>query len=66
MEQPMSHPTDSSIKQFGNNTITTTLQPIIIDSNAELQAKENLLDTIAELKEILHDSIKALSPQVNQ
>jgi hypothetical protein len=41
-------------------------QPVIIDSNAELQTKENLLDIIAELKNILQDSIKALSPEVNQ
>ena len=41
-------------------------QPIIIDSNAELQVKENLLDIIAELKNILQDSIKALSPEENQ
>ena len=38
-------------------------QPIIIDSNAELQVKENLLDIIAELKEILQDSIKMMSPE---
>ena len=38
-------------------------QPIIIDTNAELQAKENLLDIITELKDILQASIKALSPE---
>jgi len=37
-------------------------QPIIIDCNAELQAKENLLDIITELKDILQASIKALTP----
>jgi hypothetical protein len=36
-------------------------QPLIIDSNAELQVKENLLDIIAELKGILQASIKVLS-----
>jgi hypothetical protein len=41
-------------------------QPIIIDSNAELQVKENLLDIIAELKDILQFSIKVLSPEANQ
>ena len=41
-------------------------QPIIIDSNAELQAKENLLDIITELKNILQSSIEALSPEENQ
>jgi hypothetical protein len=41
-------------------------QPIIIDSNAELQAKENLLEIIAELKNILQSSIKALSPEAQQ
>lgn len=41
-------------------------QPIIIDSNAELQAKENLLDIITELKDILRTTIKTLSPELTR
>jgi hypothetical protein len=61
MEQPMSHQIDSSTKQFGNNTITTTQQSFaVIDSTPE--CKEDLLIIVTELKAILQDSIKTLSP----
>lgn len=40
-------------------------QSIIIDSKAELQVKEDLLDIIAELKNILQDSIKTLSAEAS-
>jgi hypothetical protein len=59
MEQPMSQLIDRSTKQFGKNTGATTQQPIEV---IDVSAKAEILDIIAELKGILQDSIKALSP----
>jgi hypothetical protein len=64
MEQPTSHSIDSSTKQFGKNTFATTQQPIaVIDTKS---SKAEIFEIIAELKNILQDSIKALSPGENQ
>lgn len=63
----MSHPIDRSTKQFGKNTTILTQQPreiacAVIDAKPQT-AKEDILDIITELKGILRDSIKALSPE---
>jgi len=69
MEQPTSHPIDRSTKQFGKNTTTMPQQTqqsyIVIDAKPQV-TKEDLLNVIVELKNILKSSIKVLSPEANQ
>jgi hypothetical protein len=48
------------------STQQTQKAVIIIDSASKPQVTDDLLDIIAELKNILQDSIKALSPEENQ